>query len=110
MSIKSLTTNSFDQVIESHPLVLIDFWAEWCGPCKVFGNTLMEIAKDYPDVYFASVNIEEEKALAEEFAIRSIPFVMIIKNRTIVYAESGSLSAQVLRELLDQAKGIQDHK
>ncbi len=106
MSVTPLTADTFDQTIESHPLVLIDFWAQWCGPCKAFGKTLLDITKDYPDIYFASVNVEEEKALAEEFAVRSIPFVMIIKNRTVIYAESGALPAQALRELLDQAKVV----
>lgn len=106
MSVTALTADKFDQTIESHPLILIDFWAQWCGPCKAFGKTLLEITKDYPDIYFASVNVEEEKALAEEFAVRSIPFVMIIKNRTVIYAESGALPAKALRDLLDQAKAV----
>lgn len=106
MSVNPLTSATLDQAIDSHSLLLVDFWAKWCGPCKTFGGTLSEVAKDYPDVFFASVNIEEEAALAEEFAVRSIPFVMIIKNRTVVYAESGALPAQALRDLLDQAKAL----
>ena len=103
-AITALTANSFDQVIETHPLVLIDFWATWCGPCKTFEHILKDVAKDYPDIHFASINIEEEKELTEEFAVQSVPFVMIIKNRTVIYAESGALSRQALRELLEQAK------
>ena len=106
MSVTALTSDTFDQANESHPLMLIDFWAQWCGPCKAFGKILLEITQDYPDIYFASVNVEEEKTLAEEFAVRSIPFVMIIKNRTVIYAESGALPGQALRELLDQAKAV----
>ena len=107
MSIQELTAHNFDQAVESHNLLVIDFWAQWCGPCKIFGKTMAEVEKEYPDIVFASVNVEVEKTLAEEFAVRSIPFVMIIKNRTVVYAESGVLSASALRELLDQAKAIQ---
>lgn len=106
MSIAALTADSFDQAIESHSLVVIDFWAQWCGPCKAFGNTLLEVSKDYSDIYFTSVNVEEEKTLAEEFAVRSIPFVMIIKNRTVIYAESGALSEKALRDLLNQAEAV----
>lgn len=64
---------------------------------------MLSIEKDYADVVFARVDVEKERALAEEFAVRSVPFVMIIKNRTALYAESGVLSTQGLREMLDQA-------
>jgi thioredoxin 1 len=103
MSIKELTAQNFDQALDSHHLLVIDFWAEWCGPCKMFGKIMSDVAAEYKDVTFASVNIENEKTLAEEFAVRSVPFVMIVRNRTVVYAESGLLSAASLRELLDQA-------
>ena len=106
MSVNALTKDSFDHALESHPLLLIDFWAEWCGPCKAFGKIMSEVMKDYPDVFFASVDVDAEKELAEEFAVRSIPFVMIIKNRTVVFAESGALSATALPEFFDQAKTL----
>ncbi|OGT32361.1 MAG: thiol reductase thioredoxin [Gammaproteobacteria bacterium RIFCSPHIGHO2_02_FULL_39_13] len=106
MSVHVLTSSTFDQTLESHSILVIDFWAEWCGPCKLFSKVMDEVAKEYPDAYFAAVNVEIEKELAEEFSVRSIPFVMIIKNRAVIYAESGALSAMTLRELLDQAKAI----
>ena len=104
MPIQELNANNFDQAIESEGVIVIDFWAEWCGPCKAFAKVVADIAKEYPDVVFGSVNVDDEKALAEEFSVRSIPFVMIMRNRVVVYAESGMLSASSLRELLDQAK------
>ncbi|HLB56337.1 MAG TPA: thioredoxin family protein [Coxiellaceae bacterium] len=106
MSVQELTAANFDVMVESNELLVIDFWAEWCGPCKAFSKIMTDVAKEYQDVVFASVNIENEKALAEEFAVRSIPFVMIIKKRAVVYADSGLLSAVSLRELLDQAKAL----
>lgn len=104
MPIQELNANNFDQAIESEGVIVIDFWAEWCGPCKAFAKIVANVAKEYPDVVFGSVNVDDEKALAEEFSVRSIPFVMIMRNRVVVYAESGMLSASSLRELLDQAK------
>lgn len=106
MSIQELTHQNFDLILESHALLVIDFWAEWCGPCKTFSKVMSVVAKEYPDVVFASVDIEKEKELSEEFAVRSVPFVMIIKDRTVIYADSGALSAATLRELLTQAKAL----
>ena len=105
-AVQSLTTQNFDEIIQSQPIVVVDFWAQWCSPCRVFGETMAEVAKHYPDVLFASVNVETEKELAEEFAVRSIPFVMVIHNQTVVYAESGVLSVQGLSELIDQARAL----
>ncbi len=101
--IKVLTEDNFDDVIADNDIIVIDFWAKWCQPCVSFSKVMSSVAKTYPEVVFASVNIEEQKALAEEFEIRSIPFVMILKNQVIIYAEAGALTANVLQDLVDQA-------
>lgn len=105
-TIKKLTAVNFDEVLASHSLILIDFWAQWCGPCKGFAKVLEEVAPKYPDCLFGSVDVETEKALAEEFSVRSVPFVLIIKDQVVVYAESGALSESGVCELLDQAKQL----
>jgi adenylate kinase len=106
-NIIALTQQNFDEVIHSHELVLIDFWAKWCGPCRAFTQVMHSVAPRYPHILFGSINIDEQKELAEEFAVKSIPSVMIIRNRTVVFAESGALTAGNLIELLEQAQKIE---
>src|SRR3990167_7309174 len=103
MTIKELTSNNFDAMLDAHPLLVIDFCASWCQPCKAFEKIMLAAQPDYPEVIFARADIEKEKALAEEFSVRSVPFVMIIKNRTALYADSGVLALKDLREMLDKA-------
>jgi len=102
-SIQQLTKENFDNVIADNEIVVIDFWAQWCQPCITFAKVMADVAVKHPQIVFAAINIEEEKSLAQEFEIRSIPFVMILKNQVIIYAESGSLTAKELEDLLRQA-------
>ena len=104
--IKALTQHNFDAQIAQARLVVVDFCAKWCAPCTVFHEVMGCVAEQEPDVVFASVDIEQEEALAQEFAIRSVPSVMIIRNQAIVYAESGALSEGQLIELIAKAKAI----
>lgn len=105
-NIMALNQQNFDEVVNKHPLVLVDFWAKWCVPCRSFTQVIEQVAPRYPSVIFANVDIDEQKGLAEEFAVKSVPSVMIIRNKTVVYAESGSLSIGNLIELLDQAQKL----
>lgn len=105
-NIIALNLENFDETITTHEIVLIDFWAKWCVPCRSFEKTIKEVAKSYPQVLFAKVDIEEQKELAEEFMIKSVPSIMILRNQVVVFAESGSLSSGNLIELLDQAKNL----
>lgn len=106
MNIVEITHQNFDDVVANHELLLIDFSAQWCAPCKSFAKIIAEVAKKYPDVTFATVDIDEESELAEDFRIRSVPYVMILRNRVVVFAESGALSANSLMDLLEQAKAL----
>src|SRR3990167_9650361 len=106
MGIQTVTAVSFDEIIAQHALVLIDFGATWCAPCQTFAKVLEAVMPEYPDVYFGAVDIDAEKELAQNFAVTSVPFVMIVRDQVVVYAESGLLPASALRELLDQARAL----
>ncbi len=102
-NILTVTQANFDKMIAENDIVLLDFWAQICAPCHVFSKVLDEVAPDYPNVIFAKINADIETGLAQEFNIRSIPFIMLMRERIVLYADSGALTAPVLREMLDAA-------
>lgn len=106
----ALTQENFDETINKEELAVVDFWAEWCAPCKVFGKVCAEVASSHPEVKFYSVDIEAEHELASDFQIRSIPFVMILRQGVAVFAESGALTAAALTDLIKQAKALDIEK
>lgn len=110
MNMITLTQDNFDAMVAKHELIVVDFWAQWCAPCQSFDKVVSVIAKQYPDVAFAKVDIDQEKALAEEFHILSVPAVMILRHRTIVFADAGALTGTALSELIDQAKALDPQK
>lgn len=105
-TITELTESTFDQFVGEHDLVVVDFSATWCGPCQGFAKVLEQAAKDHPDVAFASVDIDKQASLAEDFQVKSVPWVMILREQVALYDESGALGAQALDELIDQARTV----
>lgn len=103
MSCQTILGAGFHTLIENHSIVFIDFWAEWCAPCKQFAANYEHTAEQYPQIVFAKINIETEQDTAEYFEIRSIPHLMVFKEGVVIYSNSGSLSASVLNELAEQA-------
>ena len=106
MTIQTVTSENFDQVVAEHDLVVVDFWAEWCAPCLSFNPVLERVAERYPDVAFAKVDIEDQTDLAKEFDVQSVPAVLILRSQVVVYAQTGALPANALIELIEQAKSL----
>jgi thioredoxin len=106
MTTISLTKDNFDQTVEQNSMVVVDFWAAWCAPCRFFAPTFEQASDKHPDVVFGKVNTEEQPELAGAFGIRSIPTLMILREKVILYSEAGALPQPQLHALIDQAKAL----
>ena len=106
MATVDLTKDNFEQVVGGNDMVMVDFWAPWCAPCRAFAPTFEQASEQHADVVFAKVNTEEEQEVAAAFNIRSIPTLMVFRENVILYAEAGSLPAQTLEQVITQAKGV----
>ena len=106
MSTIDLTQDNFEDVIQKNPLVLVDFWAPWCGPCRAFAPIYEAASEQHKDVIFAKVNTEEQQNLGAMFQIRSIPTLMLFREQIILFAQPGSLPGPALDEILAKAKAL----
>jgi thioredoxin len=106
MTTVALTKENFEQVVTGNDMVVIDFWAPWCAPCRSFAPTYEAVSERHEGVVFAKVNTEEEQELAASFNIRSIPTLMLFREQVILYAEAGALPAPALEDILDKAKAV----
>lgn len=100
--VRALTAADFEAVIEQEDMVFVDFWAKWCSPCLQFAKTYEKVARLYPDILFASVDLESSGELAELFEIKTVPYLMVFKKGIAIYAEAGTCPESVLKELADQ--------
>ena len=106
MATVDLTKENFEQVVTGNDVVIVDFWAPWCAPCRAFAPTFEQASEQHADVVFAKVNTEKEQEVAGAFNIRSIPTLMVFREKVILYAEAGSLPASALEQVITQAKGV----
>ncbi|MBL6743416.1 MAG: thioredoxin [Candidatus Poseidonia sp.] len=106
MATLELTEPNFAETIEGNNLVILDFWAEWCGPCKAYGPVYERVSEEFPDVVFGKIDTEDQQGLAGMFGIRSIPTTIAFKEGIGVFMQPGALPEDALRDLVEKLKGL----
>ncbi len=106
MAVIELTQDNFEAVVTDNDMVIIDFWASWCAPCKAFAPTFEAAAEKYPDIVFGKVDTDVEQELAGSFQIRSIPTLTIFRQQIGIFSQAGSLPASALEEVIQQALAL----
>ena len=106
MTTRDLTAEQFNETIEGNDIVLVDFWASWCGPCRQFGPTFQASSEKHPDVVHAKVDTEAEQQLAAAAQIRSIPTLMAFKKGKLLFNQAGALPPAALEDLVQQIKAF----
>lgn len=106
MALLDMTMNTFEQTINENEIVFIDFWADWCGPCKQFAPIYEKLAEKYPKIVFGKVNTEVEQDLAGMFGISSIPTIAVLRQGILLFKEAGVLPESALEQIIEQVKGL----
>ncbi len=106
MATVELTADNFNETLEKSPIVFIDFWAAWCGPCRNFAPTYEAASEANPDIVFGKIDTEAQQDLAAAFQIRSIPTIAVIREGVMVFRESGALPASALNQVIEGVRGL----
>jgi thioredoxin 1 len=106
MATQELTEQTFADTVGSNEIVLIDFWASWCGPCRTFAPVYENVSQDNPDIVFAKVDTEAEEGLAGYFQISSIPTLMAIRDGVVLYSQAGALPQSALENLVQAVRDV----
>ena len=106
MATVNLTKDNFEQTINGNPIVILDFWAPWCGPCRGFAPVFEKVSEQHPDVVFAKVNTDDQQEIAAHFQIRSIPTLMVFRDQIIVFSQPGALPQGAFEQVVSRAKAL----
>ena len=106
MATVDITADTFEETIEKNDIVVVDFWAEWCGPCKSFAPIYEEVSNDYDDVVFGKIDTEAEQELGAHFQIRSIPTLMIFREQVVLFSQAGMLNNTQLKEVIAKVQEL----
>ncbi len=106
MAVVELTEENFEDTVTNNDFVIVDFWAPWCGPCRSFAPTYEKVSEGHEDIVFAKVNTEEQQAIAAHFQIRSIPTLMIFREKVIIFSQAGALPESGFKELIQRASEL----
>ena len=106
MATVTLTAENFEHTIDDHDIVVVDFWAAWCGPCRTFAPVFEKASETHPDIVFGKVDTEAQRELAETFRIMSIPTLMVFRDNVLVFSQPGALPEAILEDLIGQVRAL----